>query len=72
MTDEHDREPGAEPPALSFTLIHLLAVMTIVLGAAMIVQAIRGGGGLGSYGVLVGAFFFAAGLLRLRLLRSRR
>lgn len=74
MTDQPPpRLPDGEPsPALSFTLVHALAAMTIVLGLAMIVQALRGGGGLGSYGVLVGAFFVAAGVLRLRLLRSRR
>lgn len=57
---------------MRFGLVHALAVTTAVLGAVMIVQAFSHGGGLGSYGVLVGAFFVAAGVLRLHLLRSRR
>lgn len=61
---------GEHPARL--TGVHLLAIATVALGSAMIVQAFRGGGGVGSYGVLVGAFFVAAGVLRLRLLRGRR
>ena len=53
------------------TVVRMLAVLTAVLGAAMIVLALARGGGLGSYGVLVGAFFLAAGVMRLRLLVAR-
>ena len=54
-----------------FTVVHFLAVLTAVLGVAMIVGALARGGGLGSYGVLVGAFFAAAGVMRLRLFSVR-
>ncbi len=54
-----------------FTLVHLLAVVTAVLGLLMIGGALARGGGLGSYGVLVGAFFVAAGVMRFRLLQAR-
>lgn len=69
---ERDSGRSPEPPASgSFTLVHGLALLTAVLGALMIVLAVAGGGGAGSYGVLVGALFLAAGLLRLRLLAKR-
>lgn len=61
--------PGGRPRP---TAVHVLAGLTVVLGIAMIIQALAAGGGLGSYGVLVGAFFVAAGVLRLRLLMVRR
>ena len=72
--------PKPQPPRedslapARFTVVHGLAVLTAVLGVLMIVGAIAGGGGPGSYGVLVGAFFVAAGVMRLRLLmvRARR
>lgn len=54
-----------------FTVVHGLAVLTAVLGVLMIVGALAGGGGLGSYGVLIGAFFVAAGVMRFRLLKVR-
>lgn len=54
-----------------FTVVQGLAVLTALLGVAMIVGAFSGGGGLGSFGVLVGAFFVAAGVMRLRLIRVR-
>jgi hypothetical protein len=54
-----------------FTVVHGLAVLTALLGVLMIVGAFSGGGGLGSFGVLVGAFFVAAGVMRLRLIRVR-
>ena len=53
------------------TVVRLLAVLTAALGVAMIVVALARGGGIGSYGVLVGAFFVAAGVMRLRLLIVR-
>lgn len=53
------------------TLVRILAVITALLGVGMIVGAIAGGGGIGSYGVLVGAFFLAAGVMRLRLVHLR-
>lgn len=64
-----DRD-GAVAPRV--TAVHVLAWVTVALGALMIVRALVGGGGVGSYGVLVGAFFVAAGLMRLRLLAVRR
>jgi hypothetical protein len=69
MTDEH--EQPRERPGPPITFVRLLAGVTAVIGAAMIVLALAGGGGLGSYGVLVGAFFLAAGIARLRLLQVR-
>ena len=54
-----------------FGIVHVLAAVTALLGVAMIVTALVGGGGAGSYGVLVGALFLAAGLMRLRLLSVR-
>lgn len=60
-----------EPSQPRFTAIHVLAGITILLGIAMVVRAVTGGGGLGSYGVLVGLLFVAAGVLRLRLLSLR-
>lgn len=67
---EPQRRPLARPSA-PITLIHVLAAATAIIGVLMIALALVGGGGLGSYGVLVGAFFVAAGLARLRLLRAR-
>ncbi len=55
-----------------FGIVHALAALTALLGLAMIVTALVGGGGAGSYGVLVGALFLAAGVMRLRLLSVRR
>ncbi|MBJ7472694.1 MAG: hypothetical protein JHD16_15420 [Solirubrobacteraceae bacterium] len=68
------RQEDEHAAPASFTVVHGLAVLTAILGILMIVGAIAGGGGLGSYGVLVGAFFVAAGVMRLRLLmvRARR
>jgi fatty acid desaturase len=54
-----------------FGLVHLMAIFTGLIGVALIVMAVAGGGGLGSYGVLIGAFFVAAGFMRYRLLRAR-
>jgi hypothetical protein len=59
------------PPAPPFTVVSALAALTAIIGAAMVILALAGGGGLGSYGVLVGAFFVAAGSMRLRLIRAR-
>jgi ABC-type Na+ efflux pump permease subunit len=73
--EEPNREPAEEQPAErppAFSVVQLLAVITMVLGAILVIQAVRGGGGPGSYGVLIGALFFAAGLMRLRYLRGRR
>ena len=72
MTDA-PRTPGEPPaePRQQITLIHVLAGTTAVIGVLMIVLALASGGGLGSYGVLVGAFFIAAGVARLRLLSAR-
>jgi hypothetical protein len=52
----------------------LLPVLMVVIGVGMILRAVTSGGGVTSYGVVVGLFFLAAGLLRLRLhaARSRR
>lgn len=61
---------GADAPA-RFTLVHGLAALTALLGAAMIVGAIAGGGGPFSYGVVIGVIFLGAGLMRLRLLNLK-
>lgn len=63
--------PAADTPGPRFGIVHVLATITAALGLFMIVRALAGGGGLGSYGVLVGSLFLAAGLLRLRLMRAR-
>jgi hypothetical protein len=65
--------PAAPQPAPrgSFGLVHVMAIITGLIGVAMIVTAVAGGGGLGSYGVLIGAFFVAAGFMRFRLLKAR-
>lgn len=60
--------PGREP---RFTAVHVLAVVTALLGVLMIVRSVASGGGIGSYGVLVGVLFLAAGVMRLRLLRAK-
>lgn len=59
-------------PEPRFGIVHLLAGATALIGVLMIVLALAGGGGAGSYGVLVGALFLAAGVMRLRLIRVRR
>lgn len=56
---------------MKFTVVHMLSVVTIVIGVAMVIQALAGGGGIGSYGVLIGAFFIAGGVMRLRLMQVR-
>jgi hypothetical protein len=66
-----DRQPTEPRPGPPITFVRLLAGLTAVIGAVMIILALVGGGGLGSYGVLVGAFFLAAGIARLRLLQVR-
>ncbi len=55
-----------------FGVVHVLAGTTAAIGLLMIVLALAGGGGAGSYGVLVGSLFLAAGLMRLRLISVRR
>lgn len=83
MTDARDRTPGPgadeaseplEPAAPRFGIVHVLAAATAILGASMIVRSLAAGGGLGSVGVLIGAFFVAAGVMRIRLIsvRNRR
>jgi hypothetical protein len=67
-TEPTPRYPGDGP---RFGIVHVLATVTALLGVAMIVTALAGGGGAGSYGVLVGALFLAAGVMRLRLLSVR-
>lgn len=75
MSASPEREPVPEetdveaPPR--FTLVHGLAALTALLGVAMIVSAIIGGGGPLSYGVLIGVIFVGAGLMRLRLLNLK-
>lgn len=64
-------EQAPERPGPPLTVVRVLAVLTAVIGVAMIVVALLGGGGLGSYGVLVGLFFVAAGVMRLRLIQAR-
>ena len=64
-----EAKPAAAGPRI--TAVRILAAITAALGVAMIVGAIAGGGGIGSYGVLVGAFFVAAGVMRLRLVHLR-
>ncbi|MBO9533501.1 MAG: hypothetical protein J7513_11050 [Solirubrobacteraceae bacterium] len=68
---EAESEPLAERPGPPITVVRVLAITTAVIGVLMIVLALAGGGGLGSYGVLVGAFFVAAGVVRLRLIQIR-
>ena len=70
MTDA-PQEPTKPEAAPVFTLVRAMAGLTAIIGVVMIVLALVGGGGLGSYGVLVGAFFLAAGVARLRLLHVR-
>lgn len=75
MTDRRssaDADRDEMPPGPRYGIVHWLAGLTAVLGVLMIVGAIKGGGGPGSYGVLVGALFVAAGVTRLRLLEARR
>lgn len=64
-------QPTPERPGPPVTVVQVLAGLTAVIGLAMIVLALLGGGGIGSYGVLVGLFFLAAGLMRLRLIQAR-
>ncbi|MDO9352474.1 MAG: hypothetical protein Q7T55_02195 [Solirubrobacteraceae bacterium] len=56
----------------NLTAIHLFAGLTVLLGVLMIVRAVANGGGVGAFGVLIGALFIAAGVLRLRLLAATR
>lgn len=76
MTDRTDSPAPADQAADTdvpprFTLVHALAALTALLGAAMIVSALIGGGGPMSYGVVIGLIFVAAGLMRLRLLNLK-
>ncbi len=71
MSADGPKVPGPERPGPPVTVVRLLAGLTAVIGLAMIVLALVGGGGIGSYGVLVGLFFVAAGLMRLRLIQAR-
>lgn len=64
-------EQPPERPGPPLTVVRVLAILTAVIGVAMIVLALLGGGGIGSYGVLVGLFFVAAGVMRLRLIQAR-
>lgn len=78
MTEASDTRGGdrvssdgeTEVPA-RFTLVHGLAALTALLGVAMIVSALIGGGGPFSYGVVIGFIFVGAGLMRLRLLNLK-
>ena len=72
MSKRQPRLSGTDPASPVFGLVHLLAWLTTLIGVAMIVLALAGGGGIASYGVLVGALFAIAGGLRLRLLRAKR
>lgn len=63
--------PTPERPGPPVTVVRVLAGVTALIGVAMIIVALIGGGGLGSYGVLVGLFFVAAGVMRLRLIQAR-
>jgi hypothetical protein len=47
----------------------VMSMVMIVLGVAMIVSTLARGGGVLAIGLLLGALFIAAGLLRLRLAR---
>lgn len=69
MTGPTDQQGAEDGPR--FGIVHVLATLTALIGVAMIVGALVGGGGAGSYGVLVGSLFLAAGLMRLRLLKAR-
>lgn len=60
-------QPRPAPP----TLVLALAALTALLGAGMVLTALLGGGGIGSYGVLIGGLFLAAGLLRIKLIRGQ-
>lgn len=50
----------------------VLSVLLAVLGAAMIVSALVRGGGVLSFGVVIGACLFSAGAARLWLMRAAR
>lgn len=64
--------PGGRPPLpVPPLLVAALAALTALLGLAMIVVALLGGGGVGSYGVLIGTLFLFAGGLRLWSMISR-
>ncbi len=68
---EPEQQPAPERPGPPVTVVRALAAITAIIGFVMIVLALIGGGGVGSYGVLVGLFFLAAGLMRLRLIQAR-
>jgi hypothetical protein len=53
------------------TASRVLATLMVLLGLAMVVVALSRGGGPLAYGVIVGALFVAAGVLRLRVERRR-
>jgi hypothetical protein len=50
----------------------LFAPLLVLLGTAILVRTIAGGGGPLSYGVLVGVLFVAAGAARVHLSRRSR
>jgi hypothetical protein len=61
-----------DPPAHGNALVHaalltglLLPIVMVVLGAAMVVRALTGGGGPLALGVILGLLFVAAGIGRL-------
>lgn len=50
----------------------VLSTLLAVIGAALIVQTFRGGGGAFSIGVLLGVLFLIAGLGRMWIARTQR
>jgi uncharacterized membrane protein HdeD (DUF308 family) len=60
MPDPRDLHRGAT---------RVMSVLMIVLGTTMIVSTLARGGGVLAIGLLLGALFVAAGVLRLRLAR---
>jgi hypothetical protein len=60
-----------EPRELHRTATRLLSSIMIVLGVVLLVLTFANGGGAASVGLILGVLFILAGVLRLRVERSR-
>lgn len=57
----------SEPRQLRQTSIRITSVLMIVIGVALIIRTVAGGGGAAAVGVVLGVLFMAAGAGRLYL-----
>jgi hypothetical protein len=60
-----------EPRDLHSTATRILSSIMVVLGVVLLVLTFANGGGVASLGLVLGVLFILAGVLRLRVERSR-